>query len=263
MLLKCELPFGRFLDEKFLLLFSSICHILIRYNFTPLLQLETKVFEKLGRAFIEGMKWYVPFSTYESRLFLARRLAGIPGYQYDVDFSKEYHIRQIFTREELISLKREIQEVEGFEYRRGFIWDENIPIINTKDITDYENSSHEKADYNSNKYGTYRSLDVVKSSRVNRENALVEILELKHPSELEIIEVNDANIHDHLNDSKFKELSKNDQFLVKFAVRQAKVNQYFLTRYLSELTLGFVLNIMEKKNAFLTRPMLSKQQTVQ
>ncbi|KAL7040610.1 hypothetical protein ACKWTF_000460 [Chironomus riparius] len=225
-----------------------ICHILIRYNFSLFLQMETKTFEKLGRAFTEGLKWYIPFSTYESRLFQARRLAGIPGYQYDVDLSKEFHLRQIFTKAELDKIKVEFQNVKGFEYRRNMIFAEKMHLIDIKRISDY-GSSNDHLDYNSNTYGSYKKLESDKIDINDKEEVLMNLLELKYPSELELTEVDDKNLKNYLNDRKFRELSKSDQFLVKFSINQLKSIKNCLTRPIAEMTLGTMLNVMRVKES--------------
>jgi hypothetical protein len=205
--------------------------------------METKTFEKLGRAFTEGLKWYIPFSTYESRLFQARRLAGIPGYQYDVDMSKEFHLRQIFTKAELEKIKVEFQNVEGFEYRRNIVFDEKMYLIDIKRMPDYDNSNGH-LDYNSNTYGSYKRLGSNEVDINNKKSVLMDLLDLKYPSELEITEVDDKNLKNYINDRKFRELSKLDQNLVKFSIRQSRLNKNCVTKYLAEVTLGTMLNIM-------------------
>ncbi|XP_070500440.1 uncharacterized protein [Chironomus tepperi] len=223
-----------------------ICHILIRYNFSLFLQMETRTFEKLGRAFIEGLKWYIPFSTYEARLFQARRLAGIPGYQYDVDVSKEFHLRQIFTKAELERIKVGFQNVKDFEYRRNLVFDENMYLIDIKRMSDSE-TNNDHLDYNSNTYGTYKKLDTNQIDINDKKSVLMDLLDLKYPSELEITEVNDSNLSNYLNDRKFKELSKSDQMLVKISIHQLKVTNNFVLRPLIELTLSSMLSVMSVK----------------
>lgn len=100
--------------------------------------MDTPTFRKLGKAFIDGMGWYVPFSTYEARLFLARRLAGVPGYQYDVDINKEFYQKQIFTKDELKMFREQFQNVPGFEYRKNMVFDEKMHLIDIKRLEDYQ-----------------------------------------------------------------------------------------------------------------------------
>lgn len=210
--------------------------------------MESKTFEKLGRAFTEGLKWYIPFTTYGARLFQARRLAGIPGYQYDVDLSKEFHLRQIFTKAELEKIKIEFQNVKSFEYRRNLIFDEKLHLINIKRISEDENSN-DHLDYNSNTYGSYKKLETDEVDTNDKNSVLLNLLELKYPSELEIIEVDDKNFKSYLNDRKFKELSKTDQLLVKISLHQLKSINNFATRPIAELGLSTLLNVMKIKES--------------
>jgi hypothetical protein len=137
-----------------------------------------------------------PFCTHESFLFLTRRAAGVPGYQYKVDLSKEFHMKQIFSKEELAKLKTFFQNVEKYEYRQNIVFDEKIHLINVNKTGNLqvESSSHEKYPH------------------------LFKILELKHPSELEVVEVDDKNLVNYLNDDKFQLLSEKDQKIVKAVV---------------------------------------------
>ena len=89
------------------------------------------------------MSFYVPFSSYESRVFLARRLAGVPGYQYDVDVSKEYYQKQIFSPEELKRFIEGFQKVPGHEYRRHMVFDEKMTLL---EINRLENLKQEESD---------------------------------------------------------------------------------------------------------------------
>ena len=179
----------------------SICQIFTRYHFIPLLQIETKVFEKLGRAFTEGLKVYLPYQTYESRLFLTRRLAGIPGYQYDVDLSKEFYSKQIFTKEELERIKDKLQNSKGFEHYSGIVFGEKIPLININRIK-----------------GSKVNTGNGHSEKIKNSNDLFELLELKNESELEVLEIDDEDIENYADHNKLYLLSKSDQFLVKFII---------------------------------------------
>lgn len=75
--------------------------ILMRNVFGPYLQVETKLFKEMTNAFIDGLRDFMPLLDYDSQLFLTRRAAGIPGYQYNVDKRKERPYRNIFTKEDI------------------------------------------------------------------------------------------------------------------------------------------------------------------
>lgn len=72
--------------------------------------------------------------SYESLLFLVKRLAGIPGYQLDIDNSKEYFQRQIFTPAELHEIEEKFQNTRGFEYRKNLIFDGKMHVLESKNF---------------------------------------------------------------------------------------------------------------------------------
>lgn len=105
----------------------SICHIMNRYVLIPLLQIENNpTFIRLSTAYTEGMPKFIPFSSFETRLFLARRLAGVPGYQYEVDLKKEFIIRQILNNYELKSISNNFRNLSGQEYRKHMMFQEKM-----------------------------------------------------------------------------------------------------------------------------------------
>ena len=215
----------------------------------PFLQLETPTFQKLGRAFIEGMSFFIPFSSYESRLFMARRLAGVPGYQYDVDMSKEFFHRQIFNPEEIQRLTDEFQNTPGHEYRRNMVFDEKMYLLEIKRIDDLmdpdsNGNTYDSIDANATTFGHYKTLDTKGEKWDNDVEALMKFLDLKHPSELLITEVDESNIEMYLNDRKYKELCRRDQILVKMAVDHVKLINNWFTKPLIEGTLSVMMAIM-------------------
>lgn len=214
--------------------------------------METPTFEKLGRAFIEGMIYYVPFSTYESRLFLARRLAGIPGYQYDVDLSKEYQQKQIFTKEELQMLKEHFQNVPGFEYRQNMVFDEKMHLIDIKRFDQCQKNEkffEAYEDYNSNTFGVYKKENAMDDNERNENvNYMLDFYGLDHPSELLITEIDEDSYDSYLNDNKFKQLSRKDKFLVKYAIHHVNMITNRFTKPLYEMGLGTILYAMKKQS---------------
>lgn len=228
-------------------MFHSICRIFIRYAFIPFLQLETPTFRRLGKAFIEGMSFFIPFSSYESRFFLAKRLAGVPGYQYDVDISKEVFQRQIFNDEEAKLLVEQFQNDPGREYRRNMVFDKKMYLLEIMRIDDQKTGSE-------NNFGHYTNLDDNNNNNNNEEPAtcdrdiksLMKLMGLKHPSEILITEVDETNIKMYLNDRKFKDLSAMDQFLVKAGNHHAKMIENRFTKPLYEAALSFYIFMMEK-----------------
>lgn len=213
--------------------------------------METPTFERLGRAFIDGMNYYVPFSSYESRLFLARRLAGIPGYQFDIDLSKEYHLRQIFNKEELQIFKEQFQNVPGFEYRQNLVFDEKMHLIEVKRFDQCQkNEKHfdEYEDYNCNTFGVYKENAIEDNEKNENVNYLLEFFGLNHPSELHITEIDDENYTNYLNDNKFMMLSKKDKFLVKYSIHHVGLISNRFTKPFYEAGLGALLYAMKMQS---------------
>lgn len=203
------------------------------------------------------MSYFIPFSSFESRLFLARRLAGVPGYQYDVDMTKEVFQRQIFNSDEIRKVVDHFQMIPGHEYRRHMVFDEKMYLIEIKRIDDLKGESDsnesllDNMDENRNIFGYYTDLNdkIIDNSRDEKWDDeirhLMELLGLKHPSELLITQVDEENIGMYLNDRKFKELSRKDQLLVKIGIHQTNMIGNRFARPLYEAGLSFNIFIME------------------
>lgn len=201
------------------------------------------------------MSFFIPFSTYESRLFLARRLAGIPGYQYDVDKTKEIFQRQIFTPNEVKELVEQFQNSPGHEYRRNFVFDAKMYLLEIKRLDDLKNEDEiseealDSLDENRNIFGLYTNLEGNNKKLSPWEEdvkALMYHLDLKDPSELLITPVDEENIQMYLNDRKFNELSYKDQRLVKVGIHQAKMIGNRFTRPIYERIMSVLLFMMEQ-----------------
>ena len=152
------------------------------------------------------MSFYLPFASYESHLFMTRRLTGVPGYQHDLDMTKELLHRQIFSAGEVKQLVEQFQKVPGYEYRLNMVFDEKLHLLEIKSadaLTGEETTSNQLT--NNERWKSQAEY-------------LTEFLDLKNPSELMITEVDESNLDAHLNDHKFHELSRKDQFLVNVAV---------------------------------------------
>ena len=159
--------------------------------------------------------------SYNYCLFLTRRLAGIPGYQLDVDISKEFHIRQIFTKSELEKINAKYQSMKGFEYYKDLIFSEKMHIIDIKKNPEF-------------------ICEIDGQKRI-----IMNLLELEYPDKLEIIELNDESYRSFLNDKKFETLNKSDRFLVKLMIQSLKSSKHFITKHFAELSLCALLKVMK------------------
>lgn len=245
------------INLRLLEIFFSICRILIRYAFIPFLQYETPTFEKLGTAFVEGMSAFIPFMTFQSRLFLVRRIAGVPGYQYNVDMSKEILQRQIFTQDELQMIVERFQMVPGHEYRRHLVFDEKIRLLNIRRMkknpqtlsiaTDFERCQNPSNITNASDAFSIDN-DV---SNIECRKHLMEFLGLQHPKELQIIDVDEQCIAMYQNDWKFHELGKRDQWRVNMVLGRIKQLEKPWTKFLRESAVSINIYRMKRfvKNA--------------
>lgn len=193
--------------------------------------MDTKIFQKLGRAFADGMGIFMPFFTYDSMLFLSRRLAGVPGYQYKVDRSKEYYLRQIFTKSELETLKLMFQNVPGFEYRRALIFDEKWHLINVKKAEDTND----------------------KVSSCEKYKHLLKLYDLDPVYQLEVVEIEEEDFESYLNDDQFLKLNILDQLTIWLVVQLENVENSWIKFFLefTSLSIMSVLTFIETRAKYI------------
>lgn len=239
---------------------KDICRILQRYIFIPILQYgtETPAFKRLVTSFLDGMNDFIPYSSFGSRLFLNRRVAGIPGYQYKVDMSKETLINPIFTTKEHELLKIGVQVQTGKNYLEGMLLSENIMLMDVIRIDDcQEVKENSITDENSNFHGMYKktingNLEELNNNMIENDaqtnvEEFAKLLELKHPSELTIRKVEEKDINLCMDDHQFYKLSKADQKLVDFNIHITNMLSYKIPRYINECVLSVYLYRMKKE----------------
>lgn len=76
---------------------------------------------------------------------------------------------------------------------------------------------------------------------------LMNLLELKHSSELKIIDLDDATYKNYLNDRKFKQMKFKDRMMVKMNLDFMRRHQNRFVKPIHEAGLTLVLYIMRKK----------------
>lgn len=179
------------------------------------------------------MSLFVFTASFESRLFLAKRLTGVPGYQLDVDMSTEVFQRLIFSSDEIKMLNQHFQTVPGHDFRRHMMFTENIYLFNIK-----RNRSP----------GSFKEDSSFHD--INEKKSLVKLLELENPSDLKMTKIDEENIQMHLNDHKFHELSKKEQWLVKIEVFHTKMYVTRFGRPLYELFVALIIFLMEMYRKF-------------
>lgn len=85
--------------------------IIMRNVMSPYLQLETLAFKRMVRDLIQGLSPYVENNDYESQMFLVKRAVGIPGYQLDVNYTREVPYGNILSKADVAMVR---QTLPGF-----------------------------------------------------------------------------------------------------------------------------------------------------
>lgn len=80
--------------------------IIMRNVLAPYVQLETLYFKKKVNDMIKGLQPYIENNDYDSQMFLVRRAVGIPGYQLDVNFTREVPYGNIFSPADVAVIRR-------------------------------------------------------------------------------------------------------------------------------------------------------------
>lgn len=227
-----------------------ICQLAQRYLFIPVVQLDTPLFHEMAEAYFQAMSDFFPRMPYDVHMFFVKRAVGIPGYQYDIDISKELLCRPLLTTDDLKELQQNALKIPDTEYLNNVFTDgvllleinrnnQNYPL-NECDIAD----RLDNMDSNQNITGKYRNL-----SEENNLSALHKLLGLTSSEQLTITFTdNNREWHEYLNDNKFHMLNKKEQALAKWVCRLMKLYEYRFGRYLLETGLNIVIYTMRKFN---------------
>ncbi|XP_062544590.1 uncharacterized protein LOC134211594 [Armigeres subalbatus] len=221
---------------------EMICKMCQRYIFIPLLQIETTLFKSMVQAVVDGLSEFTPFNSYQSLMYFVRRVAGIPGYQHNVDKEKETICRRIFSKEEMYNMKKVFEGKPGYEYMDQSVIDDRILLFNVKQIGESIDLSENSLNNNSVS-GVYNKL----KDYQNGKNSMLELLGLKHNEELVIEAVdNEDDWASCLNDSKLKLLSDRDLRYFKFKCRLMENNYTRIGNFINESMLSWMLHRIKK-----------------
>lgn len=224
-----------------------ICEICRRYVFIPILQLESPLFTQMARAFYDGQKPFLPLVTFETLMFLNKRTAGLPGYQYDVDLSKETIAKKLFSDEEIRYIHAKYSEQEGYEYMKStFIVDGNIRLLKIR-----RNSAKADINGNSEVSGKFTKLYDENGGKIEDAKELTplhKLLGLTAADELTVTVLDDTDWTKHLSDSEFYRLSHKDQLYVKMRCTTNHNNLKWWGHWIGERAVNWVLGQMEKYN---------------
>jgi len=209
-----------------------ICEICRRYVYLQILQLETPLFYQMARAFYEGQKPFLPLTSFEALIFLNKRTAGLPGYQFNVDSEKEKICKPVFTDAEIQEIHKNYSSHEGYEYMRDFIVDGKIRMLNIRRRDSNNNNSSER---------------YVKVEEEDKNLTLLhKVLELKHEEDLDVVIIEDKAWNSHLGDAEFHKLSTKDQLLVKMRCRAFENNYKWWGHWLHDKLVDRILGQMKK-----------------
>lgn len=203
-----------------------ICQMMLRYVFIPFIQLETPHFKSMVEALFAGMSQFLPHMKYDIQMFSVKRVIGVPGYQYNVDLSKEKLCRQLFIKAELIELREVFIKNNGYESFSNLNFVDGVPIFEIK----HNIKAEEK----------------VLGSSKNDLKELHSILGLNSSSQI-VIKMTSPNIEwcNYLNDSKFYELTSRDQFVIRMRCQMLRIYEYRIGRYICESGLSLMLFFMK------------------
>lgn len=176
--------------------------MIMRNILGPYLQLETVAFKRMVGDMIQGMSPYIDFMDYDSQMFLVKRAVGIPGYQLDVNYTREVPYGNILSPEDVAIVRRFLprfsEKIQIFTiYRQGKV----------KTNTDCHSFYHDQVDpYNATALGDF---DVSSPARVKK------LLGLMCHSEIRLKEVNRGPTYlRHLSAQAFSSLPAKSQFNV-------------------------------------------------
>lgn len=212
---------------------------MLRYIFIPLIQFESPKFQQMVRALFDGMSQFLPNMSYDVQMFLAKRVLGVPGYQYDVDMTKESVCRPVFTDMELKEIRQYISREPGYEYADEMMFGNGIPLVEIRQTT------VELMDSTLNSPWTKLAEHGVD---VKGMSGWYKFMGLDDPKQLvvTILRPDDGGWTKHLNDKKFYVLTGGDQFGVRLGCWFAKWLNYKVGRLFLESVLSMILYFMRK-----------------
>lgn len=209
---------------------EHICMIMLRYIFLPLIQLETPKFKEMMNALLKGLSPFLPHMTYDFQMFNVKRVIGVPGYQYNVDLSKEKISRQLFSMNEMNEVKKIVTALHAENNVLlkidSIIFNDGIPILEPNNTIRIKLPSEEKVDNetfndDSMEVGDKRCSWIMRSK-------------------------DDGDWKTYLNDSKFHTLSKTDKFLIRWRCFLLQCYENVVGRYFCEMSLSAILYIMRR-----------------
>lgn len=207
----------------------EICSIFNRYVLIPALQLEYPLYEKCANLLVKGMHIFTWTSSYESRLFLIKRLAGVPGYQYKINIPKGFYCKKVFSEVEREQIQEKIQSFSEYRQLREILFPEKLLQL----------------EYVKNNKSTEFALDEKYDHA-----GLVDLFDLVHINDLHIREIDEEKVAQYLNGNQYDMLSKKDKFLVELNIALFGMAQMPVTKWILKGTTLGVLSYIKFYNQY-------------
>ena len=219
---------------------EMLCQIFMRYVFIPIIQIETPLFREMTQAMLDGLSNYLPHMDYDAQMFMARRICGVPGYQYDVPLENEKWCRSIFSPAEVDECNRMLYANNGPDHIPISV---HVPVVNITKIDRYIQVLNSDCIDD-------EATEALESSVADAPTllpALHEALKLNPTDHLSVRYISDeVEWRNCLNDSKFYALSAKSQSILKFRNWGRKAYEYTMPRYLMECGISLLLDRMRK-----------------
>ncbi|XP_055612222.1 uncharacterized protein LOC129758669 [Uranotaenia lowii] len=222
---------------------EMICRIFLRYVFLPLIQFESPLFKQMVNAIMDGLSEFNPVMSYGSMLCFMRRVAGVPGYQYNVDLEKEIICRPIFSANELSEMRKSFVHNAYYEWMDNILVDGRINLYEVRPIAESCSVDAQSLDGGS-VTGSYRAISENETNKLR--DIASSLLGLKNTEELVKITITEGDWSSHLNDSKINLLSGKDLRLFKVNCRLIEMNKSWIGNYINETMLSLMLYRMRK-----------------
>jgi hypothetical protein len=194
----------------------------------PYIQLETPTSRKFGEAFVKGMRFCTPFSSYHSCLYMLKRLIGIPGYQYKAVLSEQGFIRQVSSPNELMAIVNRFQMTPGHEYRRQLLFDEKMYLFEIRRKSQNQTCRINDGGINDDQI-----------------QFLVKFLNLNDASELYVSHIKENEVDMYFDDRKFRELKWYQRFQVWFEIYHMNMLKNYIAKPILEAGLTGVIMLIK------------------
>lgn len=192
--------------------------IVMRNVLSPYLQLETVAFKRMVKHLIQGLGSYVKDNNYETQMFLVKRAVGIPGYQLDVNYTREVPYGNILSPADVAIVRRTLprfsEKIQIYSIFRNDYGQANCDSYNAEKVDPFDVPTLANFDF--------VNMDVTKKLLGLPCSAVIRVQEVERgPSYLK-----------HLNSRAFSSLSSKSQY---------NVNMMLAVTYLMKEPKGIVL----------------------